>query len=87
MSVVCLALVACSVYAAVSEDVVASYVDAFEKYQVKFDKHYDTKEEYDRRLRAYAVCFLFFFQDVKRVVNVITLYAYVYVYVRPQWRK
>jgi len=42
------------VYAAVSEDVVASYVDAFEKYQVKFDKHYDTKEEYDRRLRAYA---------------------------------
>jgi len=49
-----LALVACSVYAAVSEDVVASYIDAFERYQVNFDKHYDTKEEYDRRLRAYA---------------------------------
>ena len=53
---VCFILLACSVYAALSNDVVASYVDAFEKYQVRFNKHYNTKGEYDRRLRAYAVC-------------------------------
>ncbi len=57
--VACLALLACAVHAArryVSDDVAASYKDAFEVYQINFDKHYDTKEEYNRRLRAYAVC-------------------------------
>jgi len=55
--VACLALIACAVHAArryVSDDVAASYKDAFEVYQINFDKHYDTKEEYNRRLRAYA---------------------------------
>ena len=43
-----------------SDDIIAGYEDAFSKYQVAFGKHYSTKEEYDLRLRAYAVCFLFF---------------------------
>ena len=57
---VCFALVASIVHAIgaiLSNDVVASYTKAFENYQVKFNKFYDTKEEYDKRLRAYAVCF------------------------------
>jgi len=37
-----------------SDDAVARYVDAFEKYQIKFNKHYATKEQYDIHLRAYA---------------------------------
>ena len=55
----CLAVVACAVHGAsqeLSDDVVASYADAYQKYMVKFDKHYGTKEEYDKHLRAYAVC-------------------------------
>lgn len=39
-----------------TDEVVAGYVDAFERYQVTFDKHYATPEEYRLRLRAYAVC-------------------------------
>ena len=54
------AVVACTACAVasdtLSEEVIASYVEAFEKYQINFDKHYDTPEEYDKRLRAYAVC-------------------------------
>ena len=61
------AVVACTAYAVLddtlSEDVIASYVEAFEQYQTKFNKHYDTKAEYDKRLRAYAVCWHQFFQD------------------------
>ena len=54
---VCFVVVACAVHAderALSEDLVQSYADAFERYQVKFDKHYATQEEYNKRLRAYA---------------------------------
>ena len=39
-----------------TDELVAGYVDAFERYQVAFDKHYATPEEYRLRLRAYAVC-------------------------------
>lgn len=39
-----------------TDDIVAGYADAFERFQVKFDKHYATPEEYRLRLRAYAVC-------------------------------
>ena len=39
-----------------TDEVVEGYVDAFEKYQIAFDKHYATPEEYRLRLRAYAVC-------------------------------
>lgn len=55
---VCLAVVLCTAIADVvpTDDVVASYAEAFQKYQVKFNKHYDTQEEYNKRLRAYAVC-------------------------------
>jgi len=52
-----LAVVVCTVLAYTEnlpEDVVASYADAFEKYQVKFNKHYTSKKEYSIRLRAYA---------------------------------
>ena len=61
---ICLAVVGCAVHAAsreLSDDVVASYADAYQRYVVKFDKHYNSKEEYDKHLRAYAVCFCFFF--------------------------
>ena len=55
---VCFAVVACAVHAAtkrvVSDEVVQSYADAFERYQVKFNKHYTSQEERDKRLRAYA---------------------------------
>jgi len=44
----------CAADTALSDDVVASYAEAFEKYQVKFEKHYNSKEEYDIHLRAYA---------------------------------
>jgi len=52
-----LAVVISTVLAAdivLTDDAVASYAEAFEKYQVKFGKHYETKEEYDEHLRAYA---------------------------------
>ena len=42
-----------------TDDIIAGYKDAFSKYQVTFGKHYATKEEYDLRLRAYAVCLFF----------------------------
>jgi len=53
-----LAIGACVVYALnaeLSDNDVAKYVDAFNQYQIKFNKHYDTKEEYNKRLRAYAI--------------------------------
>jgi len=52
-----LAVVVSTVYAAnivLSDDVVASYSDAYEKYLVKYNKHYGTKEEHDKHLLAYA---------------------------------
>ena len=45
-----------------SDDVVSSYANAFAQYQINFDKHYGTQEEYNKRLRAYAVCFFSFFR-------------------------
>ena len=43
----------------VSDNIVARYKDAFAQYQVNFEKHYTSQEEYELRLRAYAVCFSF----------------------------
>jgi len=54
---VCLAVAVCAVHAedvVPTDDVVASYAEAFQKYLVKFNKHYDSQEEYNKRLRAYA---------------------------------
>jgi len=48
------ACVVSALEAALTDDVVSSYADAFNKYQIKFNKHYGTKEEYNKRLRAYA---------------------------------
>jgi len=56
-SLVCFAALAYAVYAVteeLSDQVVASYADAYEKYVIKFNKAYSTKEEYDKHLRAYA---------------------------------
>ncbi len=54
---VCFVVVACAVHAVdkvLTDEVVQSYVEAFERYQVKFNKHYNTKEDYEKHLRAYA---------------------------------
>ena len=59
---VCLIVCSCSAHALKSvldADLVASYEEAFEKYQVRFNKHYDSNEEYTERLYAYAVCSAF----------------------------
>jgi len=51
---VCFAAVVCAVHA-ITDEVIASYVPAFERYQINFDKHYPSQEEYNKRLRAYAM--------------------------------
>ena len=54
---VCLVVAACSVHAvdnALTDELVQSYAEAFERYQVNFHKHYATQEEYNKRLHAYA---------------------------------
>ena len=50
-------LAVCGYAAAVglTDEVVQQYTKAFEEYQVKFEKHYGTAEEYNLRLHAYAV--------------------------------
>jgi len=54
---VCLAVAVCAVHAedlVLTDDIIASYAEAFQNYQVKFNKHYDSQEEKDKRLRVYA---------------------------------
>jgi len=81
------AAVACVVYAAdkevraseLSDALVDSYKQAFEAYQVKFDKHYETQEEYEKRLRAYAVCDSFALSIYSLVSFVVCLFVCLFV--------